>query len=308
MTYDREAKMNQTNILLESGTGEVEILKFRVANKYYAINVVKVREILPLGETTAVPNSHPSILGLTLERGKVVTVVDLHQVLENRKPDDLMGKMTLHCEFNKIKVAFCVDDVLGIERMKWSDMSKPEELLNQSLIIANINLDDRIYMLLDFEKIVIDISPQTGINVDQVKDLEQKDRSKYHIILADDSPMIRQLLHDTLTMAGFTHLNFFNDGQSALDYFMELIERKGSDFKQEADLLITDIEMPRLDGHTLTRKLKEHRVLKELPIVIFSSLITGTLRHKGESVGADAQMSKPEIGQLIEMVDMLLGI
>ncbi len=299
---------NMTNILLESGTGEVEILKFRVANKYYAINVVKVREILPLGETTAVPNSHPSILGLTLERGKVVTVVDLHQVLENRKPADLKGKMTLHCEFNKIKVAFCVDDVLGIERMKWSEMSKPEELLNQSLIIANINLDDRIYMLLDFEKIVIDISPQTGINVDMVKDIEQKNRGQYKIVLADDSPMIRQLLQDTLSIAGFKHLNFFNDGQAAMDYFLDLVERKGDKFREEADLLITDIEMPRLDGHTLTRQLKEHRVLRELPIIIFSSLITGSLRHKGESVGADAQMSKPEINQLIEMVDMLLEI
>ncbi len=300
--------MNQTNILLESGTGEVEILKFRVADKYYAINVVKVREILPLGETTAVPNSHPSILGLTLERGKVVTVVDLHHVLEKRKPNNLKGKMTLHCEFNQIKLAFCVDDVLGIERMKWSDMSKPEGILNQSLIIANINLDDRIYMLLDFEKIVIDISPQTGINVDMVKDVTPKDRAKYRIVLADDSPMIRKLLQDTLSIAGFKHLRFFNDGQAALDYFEELAATKGADFKNEVDLLITDIEMPRLDGHTLTRKLKEDKILSELPIVIFSSLITSSLRHKGEAVGADAQMSKPEINQLIEMVDKLLGI
>lgn len=300
--------MDQTSILLESGTGEVEILKFKVAGKHYAINVVKVKEILPLGDSAKVPNAHPSILGLTLVRGDVVSVIDLHHVLEGMKPADLKGKMTLLCEFNQLRVAFCVDEVLGITRIKWSDMGKPDDLLDQSLIIANINLDEKIYMLLDFEKIVIDISPQTGINTDRLKDLTAKDRSAYKIALADDSPMIRRLLLDTLTLAGYSKLKFFNDGQAALDFFMDLDKEKGARFKEDVDLLITDIEMPQLDGHTLTRRLKEHQTYRELPIVIFSSLITGSLRHKGESVGADAQMSKPEIGQLIEMVDSLLGV
>jgi two-component system chemotaxis response regulator CheV len=120
--------------------------------------------------------------------------------------------------------------------------------------------------------------------------------------------MIRKVLLDTLTLAGYTNMRFFNDGQEALNYFDELVKTQGENYKKEAQLLITDIEMPKLDGHTLTRRLKEHRILRTLPIIIFSSLITGDLRHKGESVGADAQMSKPEIGQLIEMIDLLLEI
>lgn len=299
--------MDKKGILLETGTGEVEILKFKVNGKHYAINVVKVREILQLGDTAKVPNANSAIMGLTLVRGEVVTVIDLQQVLENKAYADTENKMTLLCEFNQIKVAFCVDEVLGIHRIRWSDMNKPDELLDQSLVIANINLEGKIYMLLDFERIVVDISPQTGITVDRMKHIERKDRSKHLLVLADDSPMIRRVLSDTLTLAGYTNMRFFNDGQEALDYFKDLAERKGSDFNQEAHLLITDIEMPRLDGHTLTRRIKEHKILANLPVIIFSSLITSELRHKGEAVGANAQMSKPEIAQLIEMVDLLLN-
>ncbi len=300
--------MDKRGILLETGTGEVEILKFKVNGKHYAINVVKVREILQLGETAKVPNANPSIMGLTLVRGEVVTVIDLQHVLEKRGFTDTENKMTLLCEFNQIKVAFCVDEVLGIHRIRWADMNKPDELLDQSLVIANINLDNKIYMLLDFERIVMDISPQTGISVERMQHIEKKDRSQHLLVLADDSPMIRRVLLDTLTLAGYTNMRFFNDGQEALDYFMDLVDRKGKDYQSEAHLLITDIEMPRLDGHTLTRQIKEHRILSTLPVIIFSSLITSELRHKGEAVGADAQMSKPEIGQLIEMVDALLKI
>jgi two-component system chemotaxis response regulator CheV len=300
--------MDKTGILLESGTGEVEILKFKVNGKHYAINVVKVREILQLGDTAKVPNANASIMGLTLVRGEVVTVIDLKHVLEGVAFEDTTNKMTLLCEFNQIKVAFCVDEVLGIHRIKWSDMTKPDELLDQSLVIANINLDARIYMLLDFERIVMDISPQTGISVARMQHVAVKDRTKQLLVLADDSPMIRKVLLDTLTLAGYVNMRFFNDGQEAYEYFMDLAERKGHEFNQEAHLLITDIEMPRLDGHTLTRRIKEHKILRELPVIIFSSLITSELRHKGEAVGANAQMSKPEIGQLIEMVDSLLNV
>jgi two-component system chemotaxis response regulator CheV len=163
-------------------------------------------------------------------------------------------------------------------------------------------------MLLDFEKIVMDINPNTGINIDRIKDIVVKDRSKLKIALADDSPMIRKVLLDTLTRAGFTKLKFFDDGMETLDYLLMLVEKKGEKFKEDIDLLITDIEMPQLDGHSLTRRVKEHRNLKNLPVIIFSSLITGDLLHKGEAVGADAQMSKPEIENLVKLIDEILEI
>lgn len=295
-------------ILLESGIGEFEILKFTVNGKHYAINVIKVREILQIDKLSEVPNSPEAISGITLVRGEVVTVIDLKYVLEKNHYADSNHKMTLLCEFNQLKVAFLVDEVLGIHRIRWDQMQKPDDILNATLVVGNINLDNAIYMMLDFEKIVMDISPQTGITTARIAGLEAKDRTKVELMLADDSPMIRQVLRDTLTYAGFTKLRFFDDGQQALDYLMTLVERKGEAFTEDVQLLITDIEMPQLDGHTLTRRIKEHKILKKLPIIIFSSLITDSLKHKGDSVGADAQMSKPEIGRLVLLIDKLLKI
>lgn len=299
---------NKTGILLESGTGEVEILHFTVSGVHYAINVVKVKELLQIENISKIPNAHPAISGLSLIRGEMISVVDLLYVLEGQKNEKVKNGMTLVCEFNKIKVGFAIESVLGIQRIGWNQIIKPDNLTSNSLIIGNINLNNEIIMLLDFEKIVMDINPNTGINMDRIKDIVVKDRSKIKIALADDSPMIRKVLLDTLTRAGFTKLKFFDDGMETLDYLLMLVEKKGEKFKDDIDLLITDIEMPQLDGHSLTRRVKEHRNLKHLPVIIFSSLITGDLLHKGEAVGADAQMSKPEIENLVKLIDEILNI
>ncbi len=293
-------------ILLESGTGEVEILEFTVKGEHYAINVVKVKEILHIDNIAKVPNAHQAVTGIALIRGNVVTVIDMRTVLENEINENVKQSMTLVCEFNQMQVAFSIDEVLGISRIKWSDIKKPSTITADGLVIGNIKLKDNLAMLLDFEKIVMDISPASGISVDRVKDVAKKDRSHYNVILADDSPMIRQVLLDALTTAGFQNMKFFHDGQKVWEYLETLWNAKGDKFKEDVDLLITDIEMPQLDGHTLTRRIKEHKGLRKLPIVIFSSLITGDLKHKGDAVGADAQMSKPEIGRLVSCVDKLL--
>lgn len=298
---------NKEGILLESGTNEVEILRFKVAGELYAINVVKVSELLHINNIAKVPNAHVAVPGVSLIRGEVITIIDMLQVLENRKNQNIEKSMTLVCEFNQLKVAFAIEEVLGITRIKWSDIQKPNEITNTSLVIGNINLNNEIIMLLDFEKIVMDISPQSGITMDRVNEVAYKDRSSFKLVLADDSPMIREVLLQTLTRAGFEKMKFFNDGKEAYDYLMKVAEEKGEKFTDVVDLLITDIEMPQLDGHTLTRRIKEHKILKNLPVVIFSSLITPELKHKGEAVGANAQMSKPEIDKLVNVIDELLS-
>lgn len=300
--------VNKPGILLESGTGEVEILHFTVAGVHYAINVVKVKELLQIENIAKVPNSHQAVSGISLIRGEMISIVDLLYVLENEKNPNVKNSMTLVCEFNKIKVGFAIESVLGINRIGWNMIMKPDNLTSNSLIIGNINLNNQIIMLLDFEKIVMDINPNTGINLDRIKEIEVKDRSRIKVALADDSPMIRKVLLDTLTQAGFTKLKFFDDGMQAYEYLMMLAEKRGESFINEIDLLITDIEMPQLDGHALTRRIKEHKILKQLPVIIFSSLITGDLMHKGEAVGADAQMSKPEIENLVKLIDQILEV
>lgn len=296
------------NILLESGTGELEVIEFVANNNKYAINVVKVKEIIemPYETLTKLPDPKPEVAGLILCRDEIITLIDLKYIL-TKKTTAKLGKKVIICEFNNIKVAFNIDDVVGVHRIRWDEIRKPDDLSENSLSVGNIILQDKVLIMLDFEKIVTDIAPSSGISEDRLVKVEYKDRSDFRLVLADDSSLIRRLLKDTLTKAGFKNLTVFNDGKQAYDYLCGIKERAGEQFTDYVDMLITDIEMPQMDGLTLTRKVKEDAVLRALPVVIFSSLITDELRHKGESVKADAQLSKPEIEQLISQVDKLLA-
>lgn len=297
---------NKSEILLESGTGELEIIEFMVDGNKYAINVVKVKEVIPMPDKlTELPDTSEEIAGLILCRDEILSLVDLKHVLTKRKTKKI-GNNVIVCEFNKIKVAFNIDDVIGVHRIKWEDIRKPDELVESSLAVGNILINGEVILMLDFEKIVTDICPSSGISEDRLVSVEYKDRSNIKLVLADDSSLIRRLLNDTLTKAGFKNLRVFDDGKQAYDYLTELADKKGKDFIEEAQMLITDIEMPQMDGLTLTRKVKEDKILNSLPVIIFSSLITDELRHKGESVKADAQLSKPEIEELIGTIDKLL--
>lgn len=167
-------------------------------------------------------------------------------------------------------------------------------------------MEDEMSLLLDFEKIVTDISPESGVNVDSLKVLGPRERSKKKIIAAEDSAILRKLLGDTLREAGYENVHFFENGKAAWDYLEQIANDENRDPKEIVNLIITDLEMPQMDGHHLTVKIKEHPRLKEIPVVIFSSLITEDLFHKGEQVGASAQVSKPEIVELVENIDKLI--
>lgn len=297
------------NILLESGTGELEVIEFIANGNHYAINVVKVKEVIemPKNGLTKLPDPKPEIAGLILCRNEILTLIDLKYILAKKAAGNL-GSKVIVCEFNQIKVAFNIDDILGVHRIKWEEIRRPDDLSENSLSVGNILLNGKVLIMLDFEKIVTDISPSVGINEDRLVKIDYKDRSAITLIMADDSALIRKLLKETLTKAGFRNLKIFDDGKQVLNFLKQLVDSKGEGFIKDAQLLITDIEMPQMDGLTLTRKIKEDAILKKLPVVIFSSLITEELRHKGESVKVDAQLSKPEVNHLVDTIDKLLNI
>lgn len=298
--------MTDHGILLESGTGEFEILNFSIKDISYSINVIKVKEILQIENIQSIPNAPESICGMTTIRGEVTNVIDLKYVLEKEKTTLTNNNMMILCEFNQMKIAFLVEKVLGIHRVKWNQVEKVTEIFKNSVIIGNIHLNNTLCFLLDFEKIIMDISPEAGININRMVDIDDKDRSKYKILLADDSPMIRNALNETLRKAGIQDITIFDNGLSAYNYLSSIADRKEEAFTDEVDILVTDIEMPGMDGHALTKQIKSHKHLKKLPVLIFSSLITSGLRHKGEEVGADGQLSKPQIGELVQLIDMFM--
>lgn len=302
----------EQSILLESGTGEVEVIIFKVKGSTYCVNVLKTKEIIKLNEVTPIDTSKKEILGLANIRETIMSVVDLRYVLHKESSVIEEGSMALVCEFNKQKMVFLVDEVIGIKRFRWEEINSPPDVVGSSLSVGNILDGEKILMFLDFERIVSEISAESNPYkkmkqyIHPVGEIEKEKRASKKIFLAEDSRTIRELLKEVLSEAGYDNVQVYENGEDILTALFEIKDAHGEDFRSEVDLVITDIEMPKLDGHTVTRRIKEDPILKDIPVIIFSSLITEQLFHKGESVGADLQISKPTIVELVSGIDSLL--
>lgn len=296
--------INQTDILLESGTNELEVVMFTVAEETFGINVLKVREIIQPIPITPIPKSHPNVKGVMRLREEVIPVIDLSKVLNLPPSKNPKQDKFIVSELNQTLVAFHVHDVSRIHRLSWEQIEKPNELSTgtEAYAIGIIKLEEEMALLLDFEKILVEINPASGVNVDQLKVLGPRERSKKQILIAEDSAVLREMLKNTLKEAGYEKLYFFENGQLAWDYLEKLAKEVGNP-TEHIQLIITDIEMPQMDGHHLTSKVKNHEKLSEIPVVVFSSLITEDLYHKGKRVGASAQVTKPKIVHLVEEID-----
>ncbi|MCM1494332.1 MAG: chemotaxis protein [Bacteroides sp.] len=297
----------ETKILLESGTNELEVLEFVVGGNHYGINVAKVEEILPMQSITPIPNSHPCIEGMFMPRGVIITVMDLFGILGFEQEESDTG-MLIVTNFNNLHIAFHVEHVLGIHRVSWRDIVKPDATINANgsgMSTGIIKQEDRLILILDFERIVEDICPETSLKVSQIDALGERERSDVPILVAEDSPMLSTMIRDSLERAGYTNLTMKANGQEAWDTICTL--KKNNGVQYGVKLLITDIEMPVMDGHRLLRLVREDDELKNIPIIVFSSLINDDMKRKGESLGANAQISKPEIGDLVRIIDELVG-
>lgn len=297
----------QKGILLESGTNELEIVEFEVGNNKFGINVIKVKEIIQPIPVTFIPHVHEHVEGIIQLRGEVLPVVDMLKVLGLNNTVRNPQQKYIVAEFNKQRVVFHVDNVTQIHRISWDQIEKPSDMYQggTSQVIGVIKHNNDMILLLDFERIMVDINPESSISVESVKKLGKRDRSDKKVIIAEDSPLLRKLLFDTMTEAGYANVDFFENGRDAYEY-LETIVKADKQIEKHVQLVITDIEMPQMDGHHLTKKIKSHPDLKKLPVLIFSSLITDDLRHKGDEVGAEDQISKPEISELILKMDRFI--
>lgn len=294
-----------TNILLENGTNELEVLEFELDGNAYGINVAKIKEIIPFQKVTPVPNSHPSIEGIFMPRDTMITAIDLKNCLQRGMSDE--GGLFIITNFNKLDIAFHVDQVKGIHRVSWNQIIKPGATVSsaeEGISTGIVKLDNRLVIILDFEKIVTDINPETGLKVSEIDAMGNRSRSDVPILIAEDSILLNRLIVDSLKKAGYDNLIHTCDGQEAWDIICDLKE-KGT-LKEHVQCIITDIEMPVMDGHRLTKLVKSDDDTKDIPVVIFSSLVNEEMRRKGEALGANAQLSKPEIGNLVKVVDELV--
>lgn len=297
--------LNKQEILLSSGTNELEIVKFEVGHNIFGINVMKVREIIQPVEITKVPHSHRHVEGMITLRGEILPVIDLFSFFNVEHGEEEKQEKYIVTEFNKRKIVFHTGAVSQIHRVSWEEIEKPTAL-NQGLerhMTGIIKLDGTMIFLPDYEKIIFDLESESGLDPYHVKDekFDQR-RTDKKLIIVEDSPLLLRLLVEKLNEAGYNNIVSFENGKDTYEHALELIE-DGTPLQEKVDLMITDIEMPQMDGHRLTKLLKDNPLSAGMPILIFSSLITDDLRHKGEQVGADEQISKPELNELIEKLD-----
>jgi two-component system chemotaxis response regulator CheV len=310
--------MSQTNILLESGTNELEIVEFFLDEPgyrgHYGVNVAKVVEIIRLQPCTAMPQMrHPAVMGAFSHRdGKVVPLVDLSKYLDKETTSNDDAKIIV-TEFNSIVTGFLVSGVTRIHRLSWQAVEEPGGFLqnmSRNSITGVVRLEQRVVFLLDMENVVADMDPSLAIRLGKgTQDLAEN--KHYTILHADDSGSIRSLVKKLLEGSGSFIVRQAVSGEDAWEVLNEMKDQAAAEGKPIGDFVqavISDIEMPRMDGLTLCRKIKEDPILKVLPVALFSSIVSQSLEHKGKSVGADAQFAKPDLQKLSEKVLELIQV
>ncbi|MCI8764763.1 MAG: chemotaxis protein CheV [Lachnospiraceae bacterium] len=294
-------------ILLESGTNEIEIMKFTIQGEFYGINVAKVKEIMMSEKVKVMPHAHPAVEGIFKPRDILITVIDLGLYLTDERLEHQSRDLFIVTNFNKMTVAFRVQSIEGISRISWRDIQKPDKTLShgeEGVATGIAQCGGELVTILDFEKIVAEIAPETTIQLSEVDRMGDRPICSSPLVIAEDSILLQKMIDEALERAGFTNVKNFNNGQEAWDYLHSI--QGDSDLYDKVNLIITDIEMPKMDGHRLTKLVKDDPRLKHLPVVIFSSLIDDQMRIKGEQLGADEQLTKPEIGNLVHVIDRLL--
>lgn len=299
--------MSQTNILLEAGTNELEVVEFFLDEVeasgscytgYYGVNVAKVLEIIRMPKITELPEvAHPCIKGAFNLRSHVIPLIDLSAWLGKKR--HIAGEPeVIVTEFNEVTTAFMVSGVNRIHRLSWEAVEPPNAYISAMSgmsVTGVVKLEGRLVFLLDLERIVSDLNPKLGLRLDEAIDWHAG--PSYRALIADDSAVIREMLKDLMQKANF-EVEAVTNGKDAwiiLEGLKKRAQEEGRRVSDFVQVMVANIEMPQMDGHALCKHIKEDPDLKELPVILFSSLITDKLRHKGETVGADEQIAKPEV-------------
>ncbi len=291
-------------ILLEAGTNEMELLLFQVGSTDYGINVVKVREIIRQVPTVSIPGAPEAIVGSFKLREEVLTLVGLARCLQVESAAEVgdEDRLIIVIEFNELRCGILVDSVEMIHRLRWENIEPPSGYLTQYEVpVTSVaRIGERVVMVLDFETIIGRLLGQGEIDVPEPECVpEEPSRANLRLLVADDSRTIRESVDRLLRGAGFTDVTICGDGQEAWDR-IDGCRQAG---EPQFDLVLTDVEMPRMDGLHLTARIKKDSELQHIPVVLFSSIVRSDNTAKGESVGADAQITKFKREDLLEAID-----
>jgi two-component system, chemotaxis family, chemotaxis protein CheV len=298
---------NQTGILLETGTNEVEILEFLIEEEgyrgTYGINVAKVLEIIPFPKNIVrPPNARADfVAGMFNHRDKLVPVLDLARWMGKTRSDQGSPKVLI-TEFNNVVTGFVVSGVNRIHRVTWGDV-RPLDGYMENLsdaVTGTIQLENKIVFMVDLEKAISDLDPTLALSVG-IPVLDSVDIETFQpirILHVDDSAVIRRAVKQRMEENHIFTVQSLESGDQAWAHMVALKQASrdhGGALTDHVEAVLTDIEMPGMDGYHFCKRIKEDIDLKDLPVVLFSSLINEKLTHKGDAVGADGQFTKPDL-------------
>ena len=290
-------------------TSSLELMEFTMGKDYFGINVAKVVEIMRYTQLTPMTMSHPCIDGVFKTRGHLITVINLPRYMAIPENEDPSYDMFVLTNFDNTNAAFHVHTVEGMHRISWSDVEKPSAIIygsNDSVITGTTKIGNRIITIIDFEKVLYDINPETGLQISEVEKMGERDHSHKPVVVVEDSVFLKKMLIESLETAGYLNITSFDNGQEAWEYLIKcrsVSHANASPIEDQVSIVITDIEMPRMDGHHLTKLIKKDDVLSKVPVVVFSSLIDDAQKQNGEKLGVSAHLSKPQIGKLVSTLD-----
>ena len=298
--------VEKNGILLESGTNEFEIVEFTVGEVHYGINVAKVREVIQsaLFPITEMAQAHPYLDGVITLRGSTIPVVNLPRCLGHGQ--GAQCRKIIVTEINAYFIGFLVNEVLRIHRISWNDMESPPQVGGDSRVVGLVRFGEKIVLLMDFESIIAEVNPQINKKLTDVQsrnDNLQVLRQSAPIVVAEDSMMLRNMVVGTLNDAGYGNVSAFVNGLEAWNF---LHPENGPAPDMGHGAVITDIEMPKMDGHRLLKLIRDDEKLRGIPVILFSSLINEEMRSKGEALGASGQIAKPEMNKLVDFLDSVL--
>ena len=297
------------DILLEAGTNEFEVLVFRLGDRGFGVNVAKVREILQPLPVINVPHKHPSVIGFIHVRGTTLTLIDLNEHLRSvpRKKSDGSDGTIIITEFNAVRIGFLVDEVERIHRLSWTKLLPiptlkfaDSEGAKIGCTTGALDIDGRLILMVDFESVADAILMQDKLKIKSVDNPLGVDRASKRVIIAEDSPFMRNQLGRIMLASGYERTELYSDGQAAWE---AISSGKG----RPIDAVVSDIEMPRMDGLHLTKLIKASAKYRHIPVVLFSSLISKDNANKGLQVGATVQIPKPDLPEMVQLVDRIIS-
>jgi len=284
-------------------------MEFTMAGNSFGINVAKVTEIMRRCPITPMIKSHPCVEGVFKPRGKIITVINLPRYMQLPENEDTGKDMFMLTNFDNVNAAFHVHTVEDMHRIKWGNVERPSAIIygsNDSVITGTTKIGEKLVTIIDFEKVLYDINPETGLQLSEIAVMGDRERNEKPIVIVEDSVFLKRMILQALEMAGYTNVVSFDNGQDAWEYLEKARDEcvgGRSPIQNKVSIIITDIEMPRMDGHQLTKLVKSDDVLSTVPVLVFSSLIDEAQKLQGESIGVNAHLSKPQIGKLVSTID-----